>query len=194
VRAGRAVPDDVAVLGVDNTRLICETGRPTLSSIDANQRQVGFEAARLLDEVMAGRSTIQPVHTVPPRGVVSRESTDVLAIPDRQVLSAIRFIREHAHRPIQVPDVVEATTCSRRPLETRFKKLRGRTVLQEIHHAQIELARRLLLQTDFPITQIHTRCGFGSYQRLHETFRRLTGTTPSSYRATYMIDSDRRQG
>ena len=182
---GVRVPDEVSVIGVDNSRLLCETVRPTVSSIDPNLQQVGFAAAQLLEQMMAGRAVPDAELAIPPRGVVVRESTQVLAIDDPDVVRAVRYIQQNAHRPIGVGDVVRATACSRRPLEIRFKRLRGQTILTEIHHARIELAKNLLLDTDIPVTALYSDCGFNSYERFHAEFRRQVGQPASAFRARF---------
>jgi LacI family transcriptional regulator len=179
---GLRVPDEVSVIGVDNSRLLCETVRPTVSSIDPNQHRVGFAAAELLDQLMAGQSPFDTNRVISPAGVVVRESTQVLAIDDADVVRAIRFIQASSYRPIQVDEVVAATNCSRRPLEIRFKKARGQTILNEIHQSQIGRAKELLTQTDLPVTALYGECGFNSYERFQSVFRKWVGDTASNYR------------
>src|SRR5690606_26395850 len=131
-RIGVAVPDEAAALGVDNDQLLCELSEPPLTSIIPNTHRTGYEAARLLDEMMAGRSATGETHLIPPIGIATRQSTDVLAIDDPNVARAIHFIRQHACTGIKVKDVLRAVPHSRTLLEARFKRLLGRTPHEEI--------------------------------------------------------------
>lgn len=123
--AGLAIPDEVAVLGVDNDELLCELASPPLSSVMPNTLRTGYEAAALLDRMMRGEAVRPVAHLIPPVGLVARQPTDVLALEDRAVAQAVRFIREHACEGINVGDVLQGVTLSRRVLEQRFRRLLG---------------------------------------------------------------------
>jgi LacI family transcriptional regulator len=180
---GIAVPDEVAVIGVDNDELLCNLSDPPLTSIIPNTHRTGYEAAALLDRLMAGRKVRSRTHLVPPLGVATRQSTDVLAIEDRHVVQAVRFIRERACDGINVSDVLKAVPQSRRLLEARFKKLIGRTPHEEILRVQLNRARELLASTDLSLEAIAERTGFVHSEYLSVAFKREIGTPPSRYRA-----------
>ena len=180
--AGMRVPDDVAVLGVDNDTVLCELSDPPLSSVAPDTSRTGYVAAELLDRMMAGERLPAEAHLIPPTRVVARRSTDVLAIEDADLSAAIRFIREHACDGISVAQVLESVPLSRRSLETRFQKLLGRTPHDEIVRVQIERAKQLLGQTELPLKAIAARLGFRHPEYLNVLFRRVTGQTPGAYR------------
>jgi len=158
--AGVSVPDEAAVLGVDNDELIVRLTTPPLSSIDINAERVGFEAAKLLDRLLRGEPAPKEPVLVPPMGLVTRQSTDVLAIEDEDVAAAVKFIREHRARPISVKDVLEVVPVSRRSLYRKFQEAMGRSLAAEIRLAHIQQAKRLLATTDWPVSRSPRRPGF----------------------------------
>jgi LacI family transcriptional regulator len=185
--AGRHVPEDLAVLGVDNDEMTNRMAAMTLSSIDPNSERIGYEAARVLDELMAGKPPPDAPVRVPPVGVVARASSDVLAIPDPDVATAVRFIRDHAREPITVDDVLAGVPLSRRPLEKRFRRVLGRSILDEIHRVHVEQAKQLLVKTDLPMPQVARASGFSTATRLGIVFRQATGQRPTDYRLQFRL-------
>ena len=179
--AGVRVPEQVAVLGVDNDELLCDLCTPPLSSVMPSAHRAGREAARLLDALMNGETT-QEKHLIDPVGVVTRQSTDVLAIDDEDVSTAVRFIRDHACNGINVLDVLNTVPMSRRVLEARFQKLIGRTPHQEITRRRLERACQLLASSDLSLARIADVTGFRSEGYLIVVFRREMGMTPGQYR------------
>ena len=182
--AGIAVPDEIAVLGVDNDDLLCNLADPPLSSVAPNARRIGYEAAALLEKLMAGQPGPTETVFVPPLGVATRRSTDVLAVEDREVAGADRFIRENACKGIKVDDVLEAVPLSRSVLERRFVQLLGRTPKAEIVRVQLERVKQLLAETDFPLAQVAAMTGFEHPEYLSVVFKNKTGQTPGMYRKT----------
>lgn len=180
--AGLRVPDDVAVVGVDNDPVLCELADPPLSSVAPDTGRTGYVAAELLDRMMAGLKVRAEAHLVCPTGVVSRRSTDSLAIEDADVSAAVRFIREHACNGIGIDRVLESVPLSRRALETRFRKLLGRTPHEEIVRVQVERAKELLTQTDLPLKSIGKRLGIPHPEYFNVVFKRVTAQTPGAYR------------
>jgi LacI family transcriptional regulator len=179
---GLKVPDEVAVLGVGNTPLICEMSHPPLSSVEMPSREVGLRAAKLMDRWIRD-GVAPPAKTwIAPQRVVTRTSTDVVASADPVVARALRMIRDRACEPLSVSDLVAELPLSRRPFEKRFRAAVGRTPLQEIHRVQVQRAGDLLIDTDRTVTDIALTCGFASSTRLGEAFRRLTGLSPTDYR------------
>jgi LacI family transcriptional regulator len=179
---GVAVPDEVAVIGVDNDDLLCEVSYPPLSSVIPNTQRTGYEAAKLLDQMMQGKLPRQAMHLVPPSGVATRQSTDVLAIDDRNVALGVHFIRQHACEGIKVTDVLKAVPHSRTLLEQGFKKYLGRTPHQEIMRIRLNRVRELLTETDLSLEGIAERTGFSHVEYLSVAFRREIGVPPSQYR------------
>ncbi len=180
--AGLQVPDDVAIVGVDNDDIMCELTRPPLTSIEQGAMRVGFEAAALLDEMMAGKTPAQQRMAVPPERLVARQSTDVMAVADEEVAESIRYIRQHACDPIQVRDVLEKAGMSRSTLEARFRESIGRSIHAEIRRVQIDAARRLLITTNMPIKEVVQRVGVSSVQYFTAMVRHATGQTPGEIR------------
>jgi len=181
-RLGLRVPDDVALIGVDNNEMLCELSPTPLSSVEQGLRRMGFEAAALLDRLMAGRKPSRLRYVIDPESVVTRRSTDVLAVDDPDVAAALRFVRDRACDDIGVPDVAEAIHVSRSTLERRFKAMMGRTVHAEIQRVRIERARQLTAATDLPLKQIAQQSGFRHLTYLTSLFRRRIGQTPAQYR------------
>jgi LacI family transcriptional regulator len=182
-RADLHVPDDVAVIGVDNDPHLCNLCTPPLTSIDVNPGRIGFEAARVLHEHMTGKkASSEPVLLGPPRGVAARQSTDVLAVADDEVTSAIRFIREKAVEGIRVKDVLDLATRSPTTLERRIKRILGRTIKAEITRVRLARAKLLLCETDLPVWKVSSRTGFSESKYFCDVFRANEKMTPSDYR------------
>jgi LacI family transcriptional regulator len=181
-RVGVLVPEQAAVISVDNDPYLCELAVPPLSSIDDNPQEIGYQAAALLDRMMDGQSPpVVPIR-IAPRGVVTRRSTDVLAIEHPHVARALRLIHEHAAEGILPRDVVSQIPISRTALAQQFKQVLGRTLGQELMRVRIERVSELLRSTDLPIKQVARRAGFHQVEYMTRMFRRLTGHTPASYR------------
>ncbi len=180
--AGLRVPDDVAVVGVDNDQMMCELSNPPLSSVALDLEKAGYEAAGLLDSLMSGRLTGEHLIRVEPVYVVTRQSSDVIVQDDPLVASAMRFIKNHAGQAIGVPDVVEQVGLSRRTLERRFFRVLRRSVASEITQCRLERAKRLLLETDLPSNRVAEGAGFGSLKTFNRVFRRAAGVPPKSFR------------
>ncbi len=180
--AGLQVPEDVAVIGVDNDSLLCDLSNPPLSSVALNAHHGGFAAAKLLHKMMAGEARTPESIVVEPLYVVSRRSTDIVAAEDPEVGAALRFIRNHAGQPIRVDRVAEAIGLSRRMLEIRFRRLLGRSLNDEIQRHHLETAKRLLAETDWPTGKIAVASGYSSASYLNVLFRRLQGESPREYR------------
>jgi LacI family transcriptional regulator len=182
IKAGLQVPDQVAVLGVDNDEINCELSGVQLSSIRLATEQIGYEAAALLAKLIGGQSAPAEPILVPPAEVITRRSTDVLALGDPEVAASVRFIRDRGGREINVQDLLERTSLSRRSLEMRFRKALGRSPYQEIRRVQIERAKLLLSGTDRPVREIADACGFKEPRQLSTAFHERMGLTPRQYR------------
>ncbi len=176
------VPDQIAVLGVDNDSVICSVTWPPLSSIDLDAQRVGYEAAALLARLMAGRSKPRKPLLIAPSRVAVRASTDVLAITDPIVVQAARFIRLFACKGINVGHVADHLVLSRRTLERRFRASLNRTLNEEILRVKIDHAKMLLTQNNYPTKRISNLSGFGSLHYFARAFSRITGETPGRYR------------
>jgi LacI family transcriptional regulator len=181
---GLRVPEEVAVVGVDNDEMLCQLSSPLLTSIEQGAKRMGYQAAALLDRIMSGRKPRQRRFVVDPVGVVTRHSTDILAIEDPKVARAVAFVWGHACEGINAQDVVDALAVSRSGLEARFKATVGRSVFAEIRHVQLERVRRLVSDTSLPLKQIAANTGFKSLQHMTTLFGRTFGRPPAEYRET----------
>ena len=179
---GVAVPDEVAVIGVDNDVVLCELSDPPLSSVVPNTERIGYEAAALLDRLMAGKAPPPKPITIGPMGVVTRRSTEVLAISDRHIATAARFIRERACEGIDVSDVVKVVPLSRSAMERRFVKALGRSPKEQILRTRLDRAKQLLAETDFSLAIVAEKVGFDHPEYLSVIFKRKVGQTPGEFR------------
>jgi len=178
---GLVVPGDLAILSVDNDDLLCAVARPTLSSISLPSHRIGYEAAKQLDQLLQGEATDLST-LLPPLGVITRQTTDILAIHDSNVCKALQFINENARGNIGVQDVVEVLPIARRMLERKFRQYMNRGVAEEIRRVRIMNAKRLLSETKLPITTIAEQVGFSCANQLAMVFRGAIGQTPNEYR------------
>jgi len=181
-RAGIAVPEEIAVVGVENDEALCAMSRPPLSSVALPTENIGYEAARILDRLMRGRSVPRRRIEIEPLGVVARQSSDVVAVGDARLASALRHIREHACEGIGVEDVLRAAPMSRSTLERGLRKVLGRSPADELLRVRLDGAKRLLAETDLKLSAVAQRSGFRHAQRLCERFRAAFGETPGRYR------------
>jgi LacI family transcriptional regulator len=177
-----AVPEEVAVVGVDNEKVLCELCHPPLSSVVPNPERIGYEAAELLDRLMARDAVPVAERLIEPVDVVMRQSTDVLGIDDREVAAAVRYIRENACGGIAVCDVVDRLCVSRSFLERRFRKYVGRSPQEEIRLVQIKRVKQLLTETDLALEAIAKLAGYVHPEYMSVVFKRMTGQTPGEFR------------
>jgi LacI family transcriptional regulator len=182
---GLKVPDDIAIVGVMNDPMLCSLTVPLLSSVSIPARQIGHEAARMLDQMMHGKRVPKQLTALVPSGIVTRQSSDVVAVSDPDLNNAVRFIREHACDPIDVSDVVKAIALSRRTLERKFLQELGRTPREEIIRIRISRAKTLLIDSTLKIADISRTCGFGRHIKFPRLFKHFVGKSPSEYRAQY---------
>tara|TARA_Y100000385_G_scaffold132038_1_gene137322 strand:+ start:312 stop:1463 length:1152 start_codon:yes stop_codon:yes gene_type:complete len=181
-KLGLAVPEQVVVIGVDNDELLCRVCSPPLSSVIPNAETVGFRAAEVLAGLMNGEPPASEVQLVEPLGVATRQSTDVVAIDDRDIAAALRYIREHACRGLTVEEVIRNNPVSRSTLERQVRKYLGRTPQAEIRFVQVKRVRELLISTELSAEQIADLCGFEHPEYLHVVFKRVTGMTIGAFR------------
>ncbi|MBI1375568.1 MAG: AraC family transcriptional regulator [Phycisphaera sp.] len=184
---GVAIPDEIAVIGVDNDLELCQLCDPPLSSIELDTERIGYTAAATLDRLMRGEAPEEAVTLIDPIAAVTRQSTDVLAIADPEIAQAVRYIREHACDGLTVEQVLSHLTLSRSTLERRFNELIGRSPKAEILRVQIDKAKLLLSETDFKLARIAELAGFKHAEYLNSLFKRKVGVTPGQYRSRYRI-------
>jgi LacI family transcriptional regulator len=176
------VPEQVAVMGVDNFEYRCDPASVPLTSIDPDQERVGYEAAAMLDRLMNGEELDERSVQVPPRGIVERDSTAMHAVNDVEVARALRYIVQHYRAPVGLRDVARATDISLRRLQTRFKDQIGKTILHEINDRRVKTAQEMLQRTRKKIRVVAAECGFGSSVKMIRVFQQYLGTSPKRYR------------
>ncbi len=181
-RAGIAVPDEVAVLGVDDDVVLCGLASPPLSSVMPDAIGAGRRAAELLEQLMRGEPLERSEWLLPPLGIATRQSTDVLAIDDPLVVAAVRKIRDHACDGIKVTDVVRSLATTRRALENRFTKRVGHTPHEEIARVQFRRVEQLLRETELSLAAIAARAGFKHTEYMTVAFTKRHGMPPSRWR------------
>src|SRR5688500_15011437 len=189
LRAGVVVPEQVAVVGADSDELICNLCSPPLSSVAINDDHRGYQAAAVLDRLMSGHPPPKETIYVEPGGVVSRASSDILAVDDQVIAGALRLVRERACAGITVEDVVRSVPVSRSVLERRFRKVVGRSINDEIVRVRINHAVELLSATGLELKAIAHKAGFGSPSYMGAVFREKLGRTPGSYRMPPRLSS-----
>ena len=176
------VPEEVAVVGINNDAIRCDLSFPPLSSVATDPFQSGFRAAELLDRLMSGQEIETPYIRIDPLSVVARQSSDVLAVDDRNVAAALSYIREHACSGINVDQVLTHASASRSQLEKKFRKFFGRSPQAEIRRVQVERIKQLLVETEYPLKRIADLAGFEHVEYMSVVFKRITDITPGEYR------------
>ena len=180
--AGRRVPCDVAVLGIDNDEMLCDLTTPPLSSVEHDTRAIGRRAAELLDDLMRGGRSAG-TFLVPPVSVTARRSTEAMALADAGIAAAVEFLRAGFAGPVLVDDVARASGLSLSTLKTRFKAVVGRPVHAELQRLRLEEARRLLATTDLPVKKVAALAGFSDISHFTTAFRKRFGVPPATYRS-----------
>ena len=180
---GLCIPEDVAVLGVDNDLSVCESIPVPLSSVWHDQERVAYEAAAMLDRLMNGETLDNPIVRVPPKGVITRTSTDIFAVTDPNVSRVLRYVRENYPRSLlSVSDLVSASDVSRRPLEKAFRHQLGRSMHDEIIRVRMAKVKELLQTTNLAVAAIAQATGFTRPQHLFRIFKAQTGMSPRRFR------------
>jgi LacI family transcriptional regulator, galactose operon repressor len=184
-RLGIDVPEQVAILGVDDFPLLCNGCVPPLSAINQGTFQIGYQAAGILEKWLDGEKPTREETTVPPAGLTERQSTNSFAVDDPYVRRALLYIRSHATEEMRIADILRHVPVSRRHLEITFKEKLGRTIYREITNVRIELVKQLLRSTSMPLADIAVRTGFDYPTKMSHAFRRVVGCSPSAYRRTH---------
>jgi LacI family transcriptional regulator len=180
--AGLLVPEEVAVLSGSDDDVLCEYIHPSISGIMVAAEQCGYHAAQLLDRLLHRKRLAAESILVPPLGIITRQSTDTLAIPDDAMVKALNFIRTSAGQKINVRDVAHQAGVCRRVLEYRFQQTLGRSPANEIRRVHVERAKQLLVDTDLPIPDVADAAGFGSPEYMAYALKKELGKTPLFYR------------
>jgi LacI family transcriptional regulator len=190
-KVGLRVPEEVAIIGVDNDPVACEFSQPQLTSISRNDHRVGFEAASMLHRMILGQAPPGPVSLrIPPDRVVARKSTEVLAVDDPEVALLIQQMRERFHESIGMENLAGKSALSRRRLEQRFRATMDISPAVFLNQLRVEHAKKLLARKPIlPLADIAAQCGFRDPRRFRVVFMRLTGSSPVACRRE--LDSSR---
>jgi LacI family transcriptional regulator len=181
-KLGLRVPDEVAVISQHNDELLCELCDPPLSSVIPGARKVGLEAAALLSRLMKSRKQGAGIITIPPIGVATRQSTDIIAVDDPRLANAARYIRSHACSPMQITDVMKASGLSRTLLERLFRKHFGVSPYEQALRHRIAIAEQMLRTTTLSIAEVAERVGFSTVEHFTTTYTRRLGRSPGATR------------
>ena len=181
-RASVQVPDQVAIVAVDNDPVLCLMANPPMTSIDTDGIRIGYEAASRLHHMMIGETDSAAPMLLEPKKLIARRSSDMLAIDDPDIAKAVRFIRDHACDGVRVDAVVRHVAMSRSVFERRFKKFLGKTPKAELLRIQIERSRQLLTETDLGMAAIADQAGFSNEKYFSDAFFRQTRQRPTDFR------------
>jgi LacI family transcriptional regulator len=180
------IPEEIAVLGVDNDVLTCNLSDPPLSSINLDIQKGGYEAARMMDIMIQTKEQLNQNIIVLPTQVITRQSTDIASTNDKYIAKALKFIHQHIDSSINVADVIKQVPLSRRGLEKRFKDTTGIGVYKYIYNLQIQKFAERLLETDKSIFEIALESGFSNSKNISRQFKQVKGCTPIQYRAKHL--------
>ncbi len=180
--AGLQIPEDVAIICGEDDELFCRISYPPLSAVDCGPERVGYESAALLARCLAGDIEQNTPIQISPVNVLSRHSTDVLAMDDRELAQALEYLRQHAFGSLQISDLLRQVPLSRRALELRFRKILGRSPAAELRRLRINRAKDLLANTNWPMPKIAAASGFSQTEIMNRIFRRELQQTPTQYR------------
>lgn len=177
------IPDEIAILGVNNDGALCNICDPPLSSIALNFKKAGYNAAKLLDKIISGQEKMQGQRIeIQPTHVETRGSTDVFAIDDPDIVQAMRYIKQNRNKPLQVNEIANHVCISKRSLQLKFHKIVGRSMHDEIIQAHFDVAKILIVETNLPIDEVAIRSGFHYTSNMRRAFKQITGMLPQKYR------------
>lgn len=180
------IPEDVMALSYTNHDLTCDWAHIPISSIDNNEEERGYAAAKLLDAILHRRKRRNTTLTFPPGEIVERASTERLTVSDPLVHAALTFLRKNCHRLVPVAEVAKAVGVSRPTLESRFRQQLDSSIAREALNFRIEKAKRFLKKPDMKLAAVATELGFSDAAAFMNTFRRVTGMTARQFRETNM--------
>ncbi len=184
---GLRVPDQIAVMGVDNDDVLCALCEPPLSSIEPDAERLGYTAAEMMARMMNGEPNVPARTQIPPVRLIERASTDVVAVEDPITAHAVRFIRDNIGRGIAVKDVIAHMGRSRTDLEQRFRVGLKSSIRREILRLRLARVSSLLRDTDLTIADIAQRSGFSSAAHLCRLFQKRYDMSPTEYRRSDLL-------
>src|SRR5690606_38180327 len=186
------IPDEVAVVGVDNDEMICELSDPALSSIDLDTEKAGYEAARVMEHMIQTKNcSMRHDIVVHSTQIVTRNSTDIFASKDEHIVAALKFIHQNLDKNLRVDQILREVPLSRRSLEKRFARTTGYPVYEYIYKQRIEQFTKKLLETEMSIFEIALDLGLTDSKNIARQFKQIKGLTPMEYRKKYLIVKER---
>ncbi len=188
IQQGIRIPEDVAILGIDNDTLRCEFAPVALSSIDSNQEMEGYEAAAHLDLLLKGEPVQEEPILVPPRGLIKRQSTDIINIKHPHVRAVLKHIWADYSQPINAKSIATKVPISYRCLHDAFQRHVGHTMAEEITCQRLKKAKHLLVESDMRMYEISSACGFTDDTIFGVVFKKEAGMTPAQYRQANRVD------
>jgi LacI family transcriptional regulator len=184
--AGLQVPEQVSIIGMDNSLLAVDAMRTPISSIDPNMEMVGYRGAELLDALMRGDTVATEPVRVQPAGLITRKSSDLIAVNHAGVARGLRFLLDHYHELIGVDDVARAAAMSRRALHRAFLQNIGRPPGHELQRVRIEHAKKLLAESPDKMEAIANQCGYQNANSFWSAFKQSTGVSPKKFREQFL--------
>ena len=188
IDAGWRVPEEYAVLGVDDTDIVCELAPVPLSSVNCSYEQQGYEAAALLDRMMHGEPVPAEPIIIEPKGVTVRRSTDTVALADFDSARFLRHLRDHYLEAHNLGQIAQTLGVSLRKVQINFRKHLQHSALDELTRLRIEHAQRLLMNPNSKIESVGMESGFSNRFHFIRAFERVTGETPSAYRRKLALE------
>jgi LacI family transcriptional regulator len=185
--ASLSIPEQVAIISAEYDALMNSLSRPPLTTIDYMADRVGYEAAALLDRMMDGHPAPAEDVLIDAMGVITRQSTEVVAVADVRVAAALSLIRQSVHKPVHVNYLLKELGVTRRSLEQEFRKVLGRSIAEEIRGARLDRVKQMLRDTAAPVSTVASACGFHHPEVLTRSFRRAFGLSPSDYRRQHLL-------
>jgi LacI family transcriptional regulator len=185
--SGLRIPDDVALIGVDNDAMLCDLTDPPLTSVEQNRFKIGYTAAALLDQLLKRKKPRNLLHVIPPLGVVTRQSTNLVATSDVGISEILIRIRGNACDGLTADAVADHAGISRATLDSRLKTAIGRTADQEIRRVRVAMAESLLVHTGLPLRDVAAQAGFGTEQYLCAVWQKEKGVTPGRFRSVHRV-------
>jgi LacI family transcriptional regulator len=184
-REGWRIPEQLAVLAINNEELICESSTPSLSAIEMNFYRSGYEAARLTHALMNGEAPPDDTIWIEPAKLVLRQSTDFYAVDDQKIADVLRYMADHYDTDVMVVDIARHVGLGRRTLERRFRAALGRSIVEELNRLRVERLKRLLVETDYAVKYLVRETGFGTAEQMRQVFHKHTGVTATEYRKAH---------
>lgn len=180
------IPEQIAVLGVDNDQMTCNLSDPPLSSINLDTEKGGYEAAKLMDQLITKKIKLAPNIVVKPTHIITRQSTDITSASDEFIAKALKFIHQNIDDKINVADVLKQVPLSRRSFEKRFSDITGLAVYKYIYNLKIQKFAERLLETDKTVSEISMESGFAISNNISRQFKQVKGCTPTEYRKKHI--------